>query len=69
MKTNVIHPLWKPPLASLATTVGATDEPSNQTSESLQASAQTPGTIWKTVATQTITANGISFAYPGDGTE
>lgn len=70
MKTNATQQFWKAAFASLTITstlltaaVGAAEETPNQTSESLQTSAQTPGTTWKTVPTQTINADDISFAY------
>ena len=70
MKTNVIPQLWKAVFASLSITatllttlVGAAEVLPSQTAESLQTSAQTPATNWKNVPTQTITADGVSFAY------
>lgn len=49
--------------AFLPAAVGAAEAMPNQTPQPLQISAQAPGTSWKTVPTQTITTNGISFAY------
>lgn len=46
--------------ALLPAAVGAAETVAKET---LQTSAQAPGTTWKTVPTQTITANGIRFAY------
>ena len=68
MKTNAIHHMWRATLAGLAiacallpASVGAAEAVPNQTPQSLQTSAQVSGTTWKTVPTQTITADGISF--------
>lgn len=70
MKLDPIHPMWKAALASLAMAsaflsgaVAAAEEVPLQTPQPLQAPALTPAATWKTVPTQTISANGISFAY------
>lgn len=70
MRTNVIHPVWKAMLAGLAlvsallpNAVGAAEVLAQQAPQPLQTSAQAPGISWKTVPTQTITADGIRFAY------
>ena len=70
MKMDAIHPMWKAALAGLSLAsallsgaVAAAEEVPQQTPQSLQAPALTPGVTWKTVPTQIISANGISFAY------
>lgn len=70
MTSNAFDRLCKSTLAGLAIasallpiSVGAADAVLHQKPQSLQASAQAVRTTWKTVPTQTLTANGISFAY------
>ncbi len=67
MKMDAIQTMWKATLTGLAMasallsgTVVAAEE---VTSQSLQTPAITSSVTWKTAPTQTISANGISFAY------
>lgn len=70
MKMDATHPMWKAALAGLAMAsallsgaAAAAEAEPQQTPQALQTPALTPGVTWKTVPTQTISANGISFAY------
>lgn len=70
MKMDAFRPRWKAVLAGFAMasvllsgTVAWAEEVPQQTPQSRQTPALTPGATWKTVPTQTISANGISFAY------
>ncbi len=49
--------------ALVSTAVGANDASSTALTASPPATSQAPGNSWKTVATQTITAGDVTFAY------
>ena len=70
MKMDAIRPMWKASLAGLAMAsallsgaVAAAEDVAQQTLQPFQTPALTPSVTWKTVPTQTIGANGISFVY------
>ena len=70
MKTHAIHSVLKAAVAGLAvassvlsTAAGAADAVSTGVPQVLPASGQPSRDNWKSVATQTITAGGVTFAY------
>nr|WP_315480681.1 alpha/beta hydrolase [uncultured Rhodoferax sp.] len=70
MKTHVFHSVLKAAVAGLAvassvlsTAAGAADAVSTGVPQVLPASGQLSIDSWKSVATQTITAGGVTFAY------
>lgn len=70
MKMDAIHPMWKAVLSGLAIksvlfsgATAATEAVLQQKPQFLHAPALPSDLTWKTVPTQTISANGISFAY------